>query len=75
MDISENYIKNYNLLLNYLNDLSHQLFVTSHIIKYPLIEDEKKDLFSAKSLGLLCNKFLFFTNNEELILEKFYGKK
>ena len=75
MDISENYIKNYTLLLNYLNDLSHQLFVTNHIIKCPLTEDEKKDLFSAKSFGLLCNKFLFFTNNEELIWEKFYGKK
>ena len=48
LDISENYIKNYTLLLSYLNDLSHQLFITSHITKCPLIEDEKKDLFSAK---------------------------
>ena len=75
LDISENYIKNYTLLLSYLDDLSHQPFVTNHIIKCPLTEDEKKDLFSAKSLGLLCNKFLFFTNNEELIWDKFYGKK
>ena len=75
LDIAENYIKNYTLFINYLYDLGHLPFIVSHTVKYPLTKEDKKDLFSAKSLDLLCSKFLFFTDNEELIQEKFYEKR
>lgn len=75
LDISENYTKNYTVLLGYIGELENQPFIINHLIKRPLTEDDKKDLFSAKSLCLLCSKFLFFTNNEQLIWEKFYGKR